>query len=157
MGNNICYIYFILVWTNNMNTKSCFSLRILLVFETTIFCFWFKSAYVYPVLRIHLILIRIRTLDPLWKRRIRIRIKVLNNCSKIYWFFNKWKIFQHVFLSAYFFCCNLVNHSEIFDLLLVKNFYLCFESNIFGFGWFFVLWISIFLMMRIKEAQMLRI
>ena len=62
-----------------------------------------------PVLRIHSNLMRIRILDPHWKKYFRIRIEIMNILLRFTDFFNKAELSNY--LSSFFSFIFLMNHS----------------------------------------------
>ena len=104
------------------------------------------------MLRIHSILMRIRIRDSPWKKMDPDTTPDLDSglkhFFKICWFFfSNGKFSSHFFLlfSLIFMLKNIEPLWGSFINLLLVDFYLCSESNIFGLGWYFAPWIRIFL------------
>jgi len=118
------------------------------------------------VLRIHLILMRIRILDPQW---IKMDLDP-GNFFRIYWIFLTKIISIFCFIFFVFLSQNLINNSEMrnfYNLSFFKSSELGFRSKKVFFCSFWVIfypldphpWIRIFfwIRIRIQEAKILRI
>ena len=110
------------------------------------------------VLRIHLILMRIRILDPHWKKWIRIRIQVIY--LRFTEFFEQSRIFKFVVLLffAYFYAktwWTIQKSGNFYNLSFSIVHILVLRVNIFFavFGWYFAPWIRIFVRIRIRIQE----
>ena len=106
-----------------------------------------EAFYIETVLRIHLILIRTRILDPHWKKWIQIQSLIRIQVTDLL-IFNR----RRFFVIFSFLCNNSKNHSEI------KTFFQQFRSSFESRRYFFLQFlVNILPCILIQEGKMLRI